>query len=118
MHIYHLIGGELNYPIGIFSVDIALKKEKIYLEYDGGGHALSVKLGSMTEKQFRNRGIARYQYLKRRGWKEIRLISPKDSLPEDEKINKWINQAIQLVKKGYNWVNIDVENGEIECKNR
>jgi hypothetical protein len=70
----------------------------------------------MTKEEFKNREIIRYQTLKRKGWKEIRLISPKDVLPDDERIKDWIEHAIELVKNNHNWVNIYLEDGKIEYK--
>ena len=52
LYIHSLLGGELNYCTGKCFLDIAFLDEKIYLEYDGGGHDLSVKLGNMSKEEF------------------------------------------------------------------
>jgi len=51
-YICNLLNGELNYPIGNLSLDIALLDNKIYIEYDGSGHDLRVVRGQLTEKEF------------------------------------------------------------------
>lgn len=118
IHLHTILGGELNYPIGIFPVDIAFLNEFIYVEYDGGGHDLCVKIGNMTQAEFTNKTIMRYNYLKRRGWKEIRIISPNDFLPEDEKIINLVDKAKKLLSEGHNWIEIFLEDEKIFYKNK
>ena len=83
-YLHNLFGGELNYPFDYYSLDIAFPDEKLTIAYDGGGHDLSVKLGEITEKDFRRREIIRSNYLKLGGWKEMKIISADDRLPSDE----------------------------------
>jgi len=100
LYIHNLIGGELNYPVDNLSLDIAFPEEKTYVEYDGNGHNLQVKLGGISEYEFERREIKRYLYLKSLGWKQIRIVSPFDYLPSDgvileemSKARKWLEQT-------------------------
>ncbi|MGG0793853.1 hypothetical protein ABE137_07580, partial [Brevibacillus laterosporus] len=58
-YIHNLIEGKLNYPVGTCLLDIAFPEEKIYVEYDGSGHELSVKFGSETKEKFDDRNKKR-----------------------------------------------------------
>lgn len=113
-YLHNLLGGELNYPIG-FNVDIAFLNEKIYIEYDGSGHRLSVKFGNMTNKEFNQRQIKRGYVLKRKGWKLIRIISNKDCFPNDEIIINLINQAKEYLNTGHSWFEINIDEGRLKC---
>lgn len=113
-YICQLLNGELNYPIDNISLDIAFPDEKIYIEYDGGGHDLSVKIGSETQEQFNKRNIKRYYYLRENGWKEIRIISKNDYLPLDEIIIKIIKYAKEYLNTGHSWIEFNVDNQTIK----
>lgn len=97
-HIHTLVGGELNYPVSRSSLDIAFPEEMIYIEYDGGGHSLSVKLGELSKEEFDKKERSRTFFLFDRGWREIRLVSENDKLPRDEEIIKTVNKAKCLLK--------------------
>ncbi len=92
-YLHNLLGGILNYPEDCFNLDIAFPNEKIYIEYDGGGHDLAVKIGRITEKQLKREDMKRYFILKKLGWKQICIKSPNDYLPIDEIIKKEIAEA-------------------------
>ena len=83
-HIHSLIGGELNYPVDRLALDIAFPDEKIYVEYDGNGHELGIRMGTFTNAEFKQRQDNRNTFLRYQGWKLIRIISPYDYLPSDE----------------------------------
>lgn len=110
--IHKLIGGALNYPYYGASLDIAIIEEKIYIEYDGGGHELSVKLGSETKSEFEARNRNRWYSLYRDGWKEIRITSKNDKLPSDEVIVWMIEHGKEILKER-TWVNFDLDNSKI-----
>lgn len=95
--IHCLIGGELNYPVGRAFLDIAFPDEMIYVEYDGGGHDLSVKLGMQSQEGFDRKERNRSFFLFDKGWKEIRLVSDEDRLPNDEEIIETVNKAKSLL---------------------
>ena len=110
-YLHKLLGGELNYPVSRLSLDIAFPEDKIYIEYDGGGHDLSVKLNKITEKEFQNKEIRRYQFLKSKGWKQIKIISPYDYLPVDKFIIEEFKNALSWFKTsgfGYYHYIIDI----------
>lgn len=93
LYLHKLLGGELNYSNNTPSLDIAFPDEKIYIEFNGSGHDLCVKLGNMTREEFENRERARYFYLRDRGWKCIIINSSRDYLPSDEIILNEFNKA-------------------------
>lgn len=107
LYLFNLLGGELNYFTGKCFLDIAFKDDMIYLEYDGGGHDLDVKLGTMTEEEFKRKEIKRYFALKNEGWKFIRIISKNDKIPNDEDILSIHKKCLELLKEGNNWVEVD-----------
>lgn len=55
---------QLNYPLNNLSLDIVLLKEKLDIEYNGGGHNLDVRLHGCTQKQFKQREIRRNYLIK------------------------------------------------------
>lgn len=100
IYLNNLFGGILNYNIDHINVDIAFPEDKIYVEYDGGGHDLQVKIGRESFEAYRKKEIKRYYYLKSLGWKEIRIKSPRDYLPSDEILlnelevaRKWLEET-------------------------
>lgn len=107
LYLFNLLGGELNYFTGKCFLDIAFLNEKIYLEYDGGGHNLDVKLGTMTEQEFKRKEMKRYFALKGEGWKCIRIISENDKIPSDDDILFIHKKCLELLKEGNNWVEVD-----------
>ena len=110
-----LLNGELNYPVSNCLLDIAYLDEKIYIEYDGGGHDLCVKLGNMTQENFDRNEIKRYYFLCNKGWKEIRIISRYDYLPSDDKIIEIITYAKDYLNLGYSWIKFDIDNQLVKC---
>lgn len=93
LYLHKLLGGILNYSNNSPSLDIAFPEEKIYIEFNGSGHDLCVKLGNMTQEYFDNRERARYYYMKNKGWKAIIINSKRDYLPNDEIILNEILKA-------------------------
>lgn len=113
-YIYQLIGGELNYPVGSCNLDIALLINKIYIEYDGGGHELSISLGSETRKNFEKRNKKRYYFLKSENWSMIKIVSKRDYLPFDVKIHEIISYAKEYLNTGHSWINFDIDNSLVK----
>jgi very-short-patch-repair endonuclease len=114
-YLHSLIGGMLNYPIGNISADIAFTDEKIIVEYDGGGHWLSVIHGNITMEEFNKKETKRQYYLLNQGWKIIRFISRKDLLPSDIEIVNLVNTCINYLNSGRHWIEIDIDNKFIKC---
>lgn len=97
-YINRFINGEVNYQVDNYFLDIAIPEKKIYIEYDGGGHDLSVKLGNLSEEEFKNREICRTNKLYSLGWRCIRIISKKDLLPKDKILNDLILNATKKLE--------------------
>ena len=115
IYIHSLIGGELNYQIQYYPVDIVLINDKIIIEYDGGGHKLSIKFGQLTEQQFTQKEIIRDKCIIKNGWKIIRLIAIHDKLPNDDIIIDLIEQSkLYLLHTTHHWINIDLENNYVK----
>lgn len=114
-YLHCLLGGELNYPIFNYSVDIAFVEDKIYLEYDGNGHTMQVDMGNITEDEQIEIERKRYYFLKNRGWSGIRFISAKNRFPSDEIVIDLINKAKEYVKSGHSWFEINIDNNELRC---
>ena len=108
-YLHFLFGGELNYPFSNLLLDIALPDEKIYIEYDGGGHDLNVKLKHMTQKQFDLKEIKRSRFIMSQEWKEIRIISSTDKLPPDKKLLEMLDYAKQYLSTGHHYIKFDID---------
>ena len=93
LYLHDLYGGELNYPISYYLADICFPDEKIDIEYNGGGHDLSVKIGQVTQGQFNQKEYCRSFTVKSKGYKIMTIISSKDYLPSDEILLKMLEQA-------------------------
>jgi len=107
-YFHDILGGELNYPVGKLMLDIAFPKEKLYIEYQGSGHNLDVKLGKMTEEEFLKRERSRYYFLRNKGWKMIEIISNKDYIPlQDQIINMFKYAKKKLENNSHIEFNID-----------
>ena len=113
-YFYDIIGGELNYPVGYYALDIALTDEKIDIEYNGGGHNLQVKLGQIDENKFIQKETWRKKYLYSYGWKIITLISPSNKTLDKDSIISLINAAKQyFIVENRHWVEIFIEEKKI-----
>lgn len=112
-YLWKLLGGELNYPVSRLSLDIAFPNDKIYLEYNGNGHELKVRMGNISKEEFNKKEIRRYQYLKYNGWKLICINSYCDYLPHDDILKIEFNKALEWFKlddKGHWHYNINIGN--------
>lgn len=112
-YLWQVIGGELNYPVVRSWLDIAFPDEMLYLEYDGGGHDYPIKIGKMTEKEFKQKEIRRSYALKKNGWNEVRIISIQDFLPSDKKLLEMIEFARHYISMGHSWIKFDIDNNKI-----
>lgn len=115
LYIHSLLGGELNYCTGKCFLDIAFLDEKIYLEYDGGGHDLSVKLGKMSKEELERKEMKRYYALKSEGWKCIKVISENDKIPSDEDIKSIHKKCLELVNYNTKTIRTFFETINYEC---
>ena len=113
-HLCNLLNGELNYPVDNCFLDIAFLDDMVYIEYDGSGHDLRVKLGYDKDK-FQEKEIKRTLYLKNKGWKLIRIVSNKDLLPQDNELIKLINKAKKYLTNNHTWYEINIDENLIKC---
>jgi len=108
-YIHSLLGGELNYAIRTINLDIAYPQDLVYIEYNGGGHRLRVKLGAMTQDQFDKWTRKRWYVLMRRGWKEIRIETQKDFLPPDDVLFEMIHIAYEHFGNCHTWIEFNID---------
>jgi hypothetical protein len=115
-----LYKGILNYSDGtIPNLDIAFPEYKIYIEYNGSGHELSVKYNNMTKTEFIEREKRRYYYLRKIGWKGVFIKSECDYLPSDEILLQEYNNALiwfQSNDNGHFHYNIEIGNKIVDIK--
>ena len=95
-YICNLYNGTLNFPCSHYNLDIVL--DNIDIEYDGGGHQLSVELGNISQHDFDVKQTVRDKIVKSNGYKIIRLISKSDNLPSD----KVLLHILDLSKEYFN----------------
>lgn len=98
IYLQSIYGGEINYKIGKYSVDILFVKDRIYLEYDGNGHDLQVRLGKKTKEEFAIFEDKRTRRLLSLGYKEFRIKSKSDKLPSDETLLNIKEKAFNVLK--------------------
>lgn len=111
-YLHELLGGKLNYPLGNYYIDIVLN-DNIAFEYDGGGHDLQVKFGNVTREEFDKKETAREFFLKRRGYKIIRLVSTRDKLPEKDILLESIYKCLDYVNDTGTNSEINIDEGYI-----
>ena len=112
LYLSKLLDWKLNYldkTTKYYSLDMAIKEEKIFLEYDGSGHDLQVKFGNLTVEEFKQKEIIRCLILKREGWKEIRIKSLTDKIPSDSIIFNMIEYAKTYLNSGHSWIHFDID---------
>jgi very-short-patch-repair endonuclease len=91
------INGKLNINIGGYFIDILLKDYNLAIEYDGSGHDLSVKLGSISEEDFKIRENNKKNILLEQGYKYLIIKNPTGKTINDYRL-KEINQYIETMK--------------------
>ena len=111
VYLHGLYGGEINYSVSYYAVDIYLPKENLVIEYDGGGHNLKVVLGRLTQEQFNQKEIIRYNAIKYAGYKQMRLISSKDLLPSDQILLQMLDEAKLYFSEypNHSWIEYDID---------
>lgn len=94
------LGGELNFSIGQYYVDVFLPEYNLCVEYDGGGHNLSVVMGHCSQKQFDEKEEQRNKYLVSKGYRIIHFVSNQDIIPPKEKLLEIFNTLlITMIKE-------------------
>lgn len=111
-YLANLFNGTLNKPCKQFLLDIYLPEYNLDVEYDGGGHDLPVRIGTMTQEQFNHREIIRGKTIRTEGFKQMIIISSNDDLPTEEVLNDMLNQTIQyLTTTNHTWVEYNIQEG-------
>lgn len=115
-YIGNLLNGKFNKYIKNGFADIVLEDKNIIIEYDGGGHDLSVKKGFPIEK-FIEKEINRENSFIKEGYKIIRIISKKDLLPNDTELLNIINDCISiLLDSMICLIKVDIDNSTLEIE--
>lgn len=117
-HLQKLLGGELNYFLKYYTLDLFFEKDNLYLEYNGTGHNLSVIMGKKTFEEFEKDELKRYYILKSLGLKQIIFSSLKNrKLPSDQMILYIFEKAKEFLQKdNNNWIVFDFDNSLIKTK--
>lgn len=88
-----MFDGELNKPINGYFADIVIDN-KIVIEYDGGGHNLSVLKGDISQEEFDVKEKKREDDLISKGYKIVRFVSHSEYFPKEEITKRVISEAI------------------------
>ena len=115
IYLHSIYGGELNYAISYYAVDICFPEEKLVIEYDGGGHDLRVTLGRLTQEEFNQKEIIRNNIIKREGYKQMRIISTKDLLPSDTILLQMLSQAKEYFSDypEHSWIEFNIDTSTV-----
>lgn len=113
-YLHLLLGGKSNYPVKSLNLDIAFPNEKLYIEFDGSGHDLQVKHDIISQEQFEENEKRRSYTLYHQGWKEIRIISKSDKLPQDNIILQMIGFAKSYLSTNHSWITFDIDNSIVK----
>lgn len=96
-HIADILGLQVNVYFHGYYLDMVYN-ENIDIEYNGSGHNLSVKRGSITQEDFDKRERKRYAALHQYGMKTLTILgNEKDILPEDSVLLKDILNGIEYL---------------------
>lgn len=111
-YIAELYNMELNYPLLYWSIDIYDKENDICWNYDGGGHWLSVELGSETIEEFNRKELIREKTLRKDGHKIVTITSKNDLLPSDTILLQMLSDAKQYFSDypEHSWIQFNIDN--------
>ncbi len=85
------LGGKINFPIlDVGYTDILIGND-ICIEYDGGGHNLSVKIGKISQDEFDRKENKRNFKLIENGYKVLRIVNTKDLKFDTKIISDWLS---------------------------
>lgn len=105
-----ILGGELNYPLKRYYLDIAFPNEKIDIEYNGSGHDLSVRLGMITQEEFDKNERFRRKQIFNSGWDIIEIISSKNIVPESEELKNIFEFCCNLFfEQNKHYIKVDLD---------
>jgi len=104
---------ELNYLVGNCFLDMVCLQNMIYIEYQGSGHNLSVKMGDITQDEFNKKEMNRGYFLSKQGWKRIEIISLKDKIPSNLILFYMLQYAKKYISTGHSWIKFDIDNSKV-----
>lgn len=115
LYLQNLYGGEINYPISYYAVDICFQEENLVIEYDGGGHDLRVSLGRLTREEFNQKEIKRFNAIKYKGYRQMRIISTRDLLPSDQILLQMLSDAKQYFSDypNHSWIEFNIDTSSV-----
>ena len=113
-YLHKIYGGVKNYVVSSCALDIALLENMIDIEFDGSGHNLRVVHGDCTQEEFDRKEVGRKYYLKSKGWKDFRIISLKDKLPNDKVLLEMLCISKEWFSEGHSWIKFDIDNSIYE----
>ena len=111
LYLHNLYGGEINYSLRFYNIDICFPEEKLCIEYSGGGHDLGVKMKEMTSEEFKRKEIIRYNCIKKEGYKLMEIISHFDYLPSDDVLLHILQHTRQYFSAypNHSWIQFDID---------
>ena len=76
---------------------------------------MSVFLGDVTEEEFKKKEIYRNVSLNKEGYKQMRIISTKDLLPDDYILLEMLTQAKEYFSNypNHSWINFNIDSSSI-----
>lgn len=115
-YLNNLYKTKINYPILSWNVDMFDDMSNLIIEYNGGGHMLSVKLGEMTQEEFEQKEIVRNNMIKRAGYKMMTIISTTDKLPFDDILLGMLDDAKKYFfdYSNHSWITFNIDEGTVE----
>ena len=100
-YICSVYNGRLTVEIYPYIADI-LMDDDIVCEVDGGGHFLKIELGQESESLFWKKEYGREDYIISKGYKIFRIITRKNSLPDENALLKIRELCFDYFRLGYN----------------
>lgn len=110
-----IYGGEMNQLVRGYFVDILLT-DSVYFEYNGSGHNLNFQLGRTSQEEFDKKEQMRESILEKYGYKEFKIVSSTDKLPDEQFLLELKDKAIEKLNSGYNFFIYNIETKETIVK--
>lgn len=109
-YLHNLYGGILNYPCSSYALDVYLPEYNLDIEYNGGGHDLSVQMHGISQQDFNIKEIIRGKTIRSMGINQMTIISSKDFLPKDAVLLSMLNQTVSFFNEtGHHWITFDLD---------
>ena len=109
-YICNLYQGTLNFPVKYYCADIYLPNDNFTIEYDGGGHMLNVAMGRETIEEYNHKEIVRYNVIKNKGYKQIKIVSNADKLPSDQILLQMLSESRNyFTATSHTWQTYDID---------